>query len=73
MKDLKENYCDPEEGIHPDIETIQIFKEVADVVLEQVEGKETYRVKVVPRAAYIAGRTVGIDRENKMKIGRAHV
>lgn len=54
LKDLKENYCDPEEGIHPDIETIRIFREIADVSLEPVEGKEnTFRVKVVPKLKQI--------------------
>src|SRR6478736_9267844 len=48
LKYIKDVATDPEEGIHPDIESIRIYKEVANVVCEQVEGKETYKVKVVP-------------------------
>jgi hypothetical protein len=50
LKYIKEVATDPEEGIHPDIESIKVYKEVADVTLEEVEGEEeTYKVKVIPK------------------------
>lgn len=47
-KYLKDNYTDPEEGIHPDIESIRIFKEVAAVRVIPVDGKNTHRIHVIP-------------------------
>lgn len=74
LKDLKENYCDPEEGIHPDIETIMIFKEVADVVVEKVDGKETYRVNVTPREDNAQQKLLAAEKEIERlnKLNRAH-
>ena len=48
---VKENYCDPEDGIHPDIETIEIFKKVAGVALVPVPGKNTFKIEVQPVAS----------------------
>jgi hypothetical protein len=56
LEGIKEVATDPEEGIHPDIESIKIYKEIADVVCEQVEGKEAYKVKIIPRQLATDGR-----------------
>jgi hypothetical protein len=64
LEGIKEVATDPEEGIHPDIESIKIYKEIADVVCEQVEGKEAYKVKIIPRQLATDGREE-LEKENK--------
>jgi hypothetical protein len=49
---IRENFTDPEEGIHPDIETIEIFKKVAGVAVVPIPGKNTFRIEVQPIYLY---------------------
>jgi hypothetical protein len=66
QKMLKEDFTDPEEGIHPEIENLRIFKVVANVVVKQVPGKETFRIEVVPIAPVEEGKEDALIQINAL-------